>query len=91
MARKTSTYAVASEIREHTLAGLVWKEQYNCYSTRLGGWLTLSIVWDGSRGYKVGFPGMRLKAAHFKSAEEAAKALVGYAKEMLEKALEEVR
>jgi len=70
-----------SKITEHTMAGQVWKE-------RLGGWMALSISWDGSRGYKTGMPGYAVyKGAHFKDREDAAKDLVRVAKGLLEKAL----
>ena len=70
----------------HTVMGLEWTEQFNCWRTTVAGWLALEFVWN-SDGYKMTFAGRELKAKA-NSPEQAAQLLINCARTHLQKALD---
>lgn len=74
------------------LAGIEWREHYNCYSATIAGWFHLGFSWSMDRsdpGYRINVGGRILKVRGTSAADAAQKAVL-VARKLLLKASVEV-
>ena len=71
-----------------TLAGITWQERYNCYTTKIAGWLNMSFSYSDG-GYKIFVAGACLKARGTYP-EDAAKIAIAAAKKLMAEALKKL-